>query len=417
MPKIEIESLMDTVEREPWQFYERLLAGGGRWDERLQAWIIPSYEGCRQVLRNEKRLFRHPAEDTPPDDPYRRFEGRMQLNLMTGETQTRVHNWFVAQFHPRNVDRWREPLIRPVIERILERVVHRGEAELASELVEPIPVRVIAAVMGLPWQDDELIDHYKQLLDIKLAYFNGARATHGGPAPGTPEEHAAATQRMLDMVRVMGDLLLPTIHARRGERGDDLISRLWDDGPTLLDGWGDEEMCSAVIGTFFAGTDTTTHAICNGLYMLMTQPGLADRVQASGDRGLVVFADEVLRLAGSVHFRPRIANVDQEIDGCPIRKDDRVITVNMAANRDPAHYPHPAEVDLERAVPQDHMAFNFGARYCVGAPLARAEIQEIVRAVLERLPNLRLEPDADPPAFSGFLLRSYRPLYALFDAG
>jgi cytochrome P450 len=92
-----------------------------------------------------------------------------------------------------------------------------------------------------------------------------------------------------------------------------------------------------------------------------------------------------------------------------------VITVNLAANRDPARYEQPLEIDLHRPSRQDHMAFNFGPHYCVGAPLARVEIQESVRAVLGRLSDLRLDPAGQPPHFGGFLLRSYRPLHALFE--
>ena len=220
---------------------------------------------------------------------------------------------------------------------------------------------------------------------------------------------------MYEVQAELHDTLRPTIEARRVDPQDDLISRMWADGPTLLDGWNEADMHAEVFHIFSTGTDTATHAICNALYTLMTRPEVADEVRSGGENAIAAFTEEVLRLAGSVHFRPRVSNVDQEISGCPIKKDDRVITVNLAANRDPARYERPLEVDLHRPSPQDHMAFNFGPHYCVGAPLARVEIQESVRAVLERLVDLRLDPDADPPHFGGFLLRSYRPLNALFS--
>jgi cytochrome P450 len=170
-----------------------------------------------------------------------------------------------------------------------------------------------------------------------------------------------------------------------------------------------------VSGTFFAGTDTTTHAVANAFYLLLTVPGLQEELRSGGKDVVASFSEEVLRLYGSVHFRFRIANVDTELAGVPIAEGDFLYALVIGANRDPVRYPDPWEVELHRRSPRDHLAFSFGPRTCAGAQLARAEIQEIVTAVLERLPNLRVDPDAEPPQFRGFLLRSFRPLHALFD--
>jgi cytochrome P450 len=414
-----LDSLMGAAEREPWGYYDELLAvGGDGWDEGMNAYVIASYAGCKHVLQNDKRLFHHPAQDAPVDDVYRLTEGRMQVTMMGGEDQTRVHNWWVHEFQRKNIEAWRESLIRPLVNSVIDRFAGRGHAELATELVDPIPIRIISAVLGLPWQDDELMDHLKRLLRAKLEYSNRARPAHisSVTAPVTPEEQAEITRRFHEVADELNALVLPSIVARREDRQDDVISHLWNDGPSLLEQWGEEEMCSAVRVIMFGGSDTTTHAICNGLRMLLTQPGLADEVSSRGEPGLMAFTEEMLRLGGSVHFRGRVANEDLEVNGVKIAKDEPVIILNAAANRDPNHYERPLEIDLDRPAPRDHLAFNFGPRYCVGAPLARAEIQETIRGALERLPRMRLDPNAAPPRLDGFLTRGYRPLHALFDA-
>jgi len=135
---------------------------------------------------------------------------------------------------------------------------------------------------------------------------------------------------------------------------------------------------------------------------------------ADRDEAIRRFVEEALRLFGAVHFRPRVANQDVELAGEAIKKDDHLLCVNLSANRDPARYGCPHAVKMDRASPRDHLAFHSGPRTCIGAALARAELQEAVRAVLDRLPDLRPDPSAEPPTFKGFLMRSYRPLHALF---
>jgi cytochrome P450 len=416
--RAEAASLLDTTDAEPWDYYERLVERGEVvWDDGMNGWVVPTYTGCKEVLSNDKRLVHHPGEDTPADGPYRLFSGPMLTTMMTGEFHTKVHNAWLQLFHPREVESWRAPLIRPVIDRTIDRFVDRGRVELAAELVEPIPVRVIAAVLGLDWRDDELIDEYKALLDWKMRWIDRVGATHGASgSPGSEDERRELTAKMFEVSARMAEMLTPTIEARRDRREDDLISKLWDVGPTLVDGFEVEHVNSALFNLFFGGTDTTTHAICNGLHMLLEQPDLGPRVLNGGPKTLAVFAEEVLRLAGSVQFRTRIANSDFELDGVQIKQGQVVIPAILAANRDPRRHGCPLEVDLEREAPQGHMAFNFGPRYCIGAALARAEIQEVLHAALVRLPNLRRDPDGEAASFKGFVLRSYRPLDALFDA-
>jgi cytochrome P450 len=222
-------------------------------------------------------------------------------------------------------------------------------------------------------------------------------------------------ERALAASHRMNDILMPLIRKKADGTGDDVVSSMWSEGRRLLENWDEVDMRANVRILFFGGADTTTHTLANSLYTLMTKPELAATVRNGDEKTLQNFTEEMLRLYGAIHFRPRVANEDVVVEGCPVGKDEQIVNVNLAANRDPERYPDPHEVRLDRPAPRDHFAFHYGPRMCVGQALARAEVQEVVRCVLRRFPDLRLDPDApEPPTFQGFLMRSFRPLHAVF---
>ena len=133
----------------------------------------------------------------------------------------------------------------------------------------------------------------------------------------------------------------------------------------------------------------------------MTVPGLQEELRAGDAETVERFAEEVLRLYPSVHFTRRRANEDFELGGQRIKRDDALLMLDAGANRDPARFTCPHEIDLSRDGWREHLAFSIGPRTCAGAALARAEVQESVAKALERLPNLRLDPDAEPPRLAG----------------
>jgi cytochrome P450 len=153
--------------------------------------------------------------------------------------------------------------------------------------------------------------------------------------------------------------------------------------------------------------------MCNGLHLLLTHPALVERVRGDED-AVKRFVEEVLRLRGTLHFRPRIAQQDCEVAGARIAKGDRLLVVFMAGGRDEKHFADADDVAFNRRAPRDHLGFGFGPRTCVGMALARVELQEATSGVLERLDGLRLDSGSAPPSYHGFILRSYRPLHVRF---
>jgi cytochrome P450 len=401
------QTYVDTANDDPYGFYDRVReAGEVVRDESVNAWLVTSHAAVRELMRQDKQLLRHPAEDSVDADYRAILGGERSRMLLSADDRSRHHRWFVHRFSYSLVDQWRESLLRPIIDRLLDDVVPDGRIEFLSQYSDRFSVRVIAAVMGLPWDDDAWVSRCKQLLDRKQSYIDVA-------ALG-PDE--AVTRGALEAVEEMNELLRPFLLAAKGRepQEDDILALLWAEGPTIMPEWGLADMQAWVATTFFAGTDTTTHAIQNGLYLLLTVPGLQDDVRAGGADSVERFSEEVLRLYPSVHFVRRRASKDFELRGQQIKQGESLLTLDAGANRDPAKFGCPHEVDLGREGFRDHLAFSLGPRTCAGAALARAEIQESVAKVLERLLNLRLDVDAEPPQLRGFALRSFQPLHALF---
>jgi cytochrome P450 len=165
---------------------------------------------------------------------------------------------------------------------------------------------------------------------------------------------------------------------------------------------------------FIGAGDTTMNAIANSIYLLLTEPVVREAVTNDPDATLNAFIEETLRLLGSVQWRYRIANHDVSVGGVTIKKDDSLLLLHAAANRDPGHYACPHAIDLNRKRPSDHLAFNVGPRLCAGMHLARLEIRECLKTLIKRLPDLRLDPSKEQPQFRNFSHRSFSPLHVLF---
>ena len=179
--------------------------------------------------------------------------------------------------------------------------------------------------------------------------------------------------------------------------------------------WGLEDMRAWIATTFFAGTDTTTHAIENALYLLMTVPGLQEELRAGDAETVERFAEEVLRLYPSVHFMRRRANEDFELAGRRIKRDDALLMLDAGANRDPARFTAPHDIDLAATA---GASISLSASGRVPAPAPRSPGRRCRSRWRRRSSGCRISgstPMRSRRGSQGFLLRSYQPLHALFD--
>lgn len=396
------QSILQTRDSDPHPYFDALREQGELvWDDGMKGWVALSYEACKYVLVNEP-LFRHPYADA--DETMIEVKGgRRNIVILQGAEHDRVRRFVMQLFSPRNVEMYTQHHILPITDFLLQRIEQRGSAELVTEFADQLPCRVFMSLFGMDAKNDEFLARVLKLHD-DIMVWAGGRHFLGEDA----------TQTALAASRELNDILLPYVRLRREQPADDLMSRLWVEAESFMPEATEEDLLATCRELYLGGSDTTVHALSNALYVLLTQPDVAEQVRADRDKALNNFIEEVMRVWGSVQYRYRVANQDIEVAGVAVKKDQVIFTLNAAANRDPAHYGCPAQIDLGRERPKDHLAFNVGPRTCTGLALARAEMRVALNQVLDRLSNLRLDPEAAPPQFSGMFTRSFKPLNVLF---
>ncbi|MFN8520077.1 MAG: cytochrome P450 [Chloroflexota bacterium] len=391
-------SLVSTRDADPYPAYAAARAVGEVvWDEGMGAWLVLGHEACAFVETRED-LFAETTGSLPGAD---RITGPHEFRSLTGEPHHTLHHYLARRWLPREIEPYRDRFVRPIVTERLDALRARGRAELWSDVAAVVPIAIVGRVIGLPPMDDAALRRAKGFTDAVLAW----RHSYGSD-PAKVEAAVAASDALEADIR-------PVVAARREHPADDLISGLWEVGPSVVPTWDAQDVIDNVKPLFEAGAETTSLLICLVMHRLLTERALIEPVRDGGEplRRLV---DETLRHSTVVHWRARRATQDVELGGVRIRAGERVHPVNAAANRDPARYPAPDEFDIDRSGYLGHLAFNVGPRHCAGAWLARMEAYEAVLGLLS-LPGLRLDPDAPAPAWSGFVSRTLRPLHVCWD--
>ncbi len=403
-------SFLDTEDTEPYSFYESVRERGDVvWDEGMKAFLVVGNQAARQVLQDDA-LFMHPFTTMQAGSAYAKIRGENPRSFffLHGEKHREMHRWWVRDLlSPQWVGRYRPSAVEPAINSLLDGLQGRPRFDLVKDYIAHLPVQVFARLLDLPRKDAEFLTQLKRLNDDIAAFASLASALK---LEGEVSAHTQAlTQRAVAAAQELDEILRPIVAARRGSDGQDMISRLWAGGPAIFADWNEVDSLDACRRLLFAGIDTTTHAMANAWYMLLTDDTLMKQVREGGRPAVERFAEEALRLNGTVQFRSRRVTADTEVAGVPIAKGQMVVVILMAANRDPSVFTCPHAVDMERPQPRNHLSFLTGPRSCPGATLARAELVDGMHAMLERYPRLRLAP-GEKPSFHGFMMRSYGPL-------
>lgn len=391
-----------TTDVEPSSIFDRLRNQGPvLWDASMNGWIVLSFDLCKHIEDRED-LYRHPYADA--DEVTLEIKGgASNLTVLQGDEHVRMHHYLLRLFSPKQVQQYMHEHVAPIIDYLFERLTRLTHADLAGAVADQLPPRVFVSLFGMDWHDEALVKRQLELHDTVMDWIGGLRTD-------------VATQRARDASRELNSILLPQIRKLREQPGQDLISKLWAEAPGILDGVDDATMLAICREIFLAGSDTTVHAIANAYYILLTDAEVRRAVSQDRDAALNSFIEESLRLYTVIPYRFRLANQNCELGGIPIRRNDLLIPVNAAANRDPERYKCPAEVNLMRPQARNHLAFNSGPRTCVGAALARAELRALILAFLDRLPHARLDPNARQPHFANFYTRGFRPLNVSLDS-
>jgi cytochrome P450 len=299
----------------------------------------------------------------------------LQMIFSDPPDHARLRSLANRAFTPRTIEKLRAH-IQQITDELLDALDAKGgpaPVDLIDKLAAPLPIRVIAEMLGVPIERRDQI----KLWSDDLAIFVG-----GGPGPRWKEVLRGARGGFC-----LRQYLRRLIRERRGEPRDDLLGALIaaeEKGDTLTE----EELWANAILLLFAGHETTTGLIGNGLLALLRHPDQLDLLRR--EPTLMESAiEELLRFDGPIHRIGRMAKADLSIGGSSISAGQTVILGLAAANRDPAQFPDPDRLDVRRAENR-HLAFGHGIHFCLGAALARLEGQIAIGTLLRRYPDLRL---------------------------
>jgi len=342
-------------------------------------WFFTRYDDCMAILKNDEKIgkeFRKhlPVEVAnkwgPPPDPNDVFEViNHHLLDLDPPDHTRLRALVHKAFTPRVIENLR-PRIQEIADDLLDRMEGVGKADLINTFSFPLPITVIAEMLGIPSADrDKFRDWTRNLLFV----------------PDADENRRAAME--------FGMYMNSLIDERRENPQEDVLSGLIqaEEAGDRLDRM---ELLSMLFLLLVAGHETTVNLIGNGTLLLLQHPEQLEKLK--NDPKLIRPAvEEMLRYNGPVETTTfRWAFQDVEIGGVTIPAGDVVLPALLAANRDPAYFENPNVFDITREN-NKHIAFGLGIHYCVGAPLARMEGIIAINTLLKRLPKLQLGVDVD----------------------
>ncbi|MFF5537354.1 cytochrome P450 [Streptomyces cinerochromogenes] len=378
---------------DPYPAYAELRARGRvvRYEPTDQ-WLVPHHADVSALLRDRRlgRTYQHRFSHeefgrTPPPpehEPFHTLNDHGMLDLEPPD-HTRIRRLVSKAFTPRTVERLK-PYVEGLADELVAGLVRNGGGDLLTDVAEPLPVAVIAEMLGIPEADRGQLRPWSA--DICGMY----------ELNPSEETAAKAVRASVEFSQYLREL----IAARRKEPGEDLVSGLiaaHDEGDRLTE----QEMISTAVLLLNAGHEATVNATVNGWWALFRNPDQLAALRA--DHSLVPSAiEELMRYDTPLQLFERWVLDDIEIDGTTIPRGSEIAMLFGSANHDPAVFTDPGRLDLTRG-DNPHISFSAGIHYCIGAPLARIELAASMTALLRQAPALTLA--AEPERKPNFVIR------------
>ncbi|GAB4209345.1 MAG: cytochrome P450 [Roseiflexaceae bacterium] len=373
------------------------------WNPLFNAWVVTRYDDVQAMLQDPRirsgwGLSRPVQTQTPEDqaalEALTRFRS-LSIAGQDGPDHRRLRALISKAFTPNMVERMRG-FIQEQVDLIVDEAQKRGGFEVMHDLGMHLPGQVIFHLCGVP---EELHDDFVRSANI-LAVASGL----GDLAPG---ELATLTNGAL---AVMQDVY-KVIDDQAANPQDNLIGRLLqaeENGQIF----SREELCNFIYGLLLGGSENTARIIANGLLALLRNPDQLALLRKNPE--LIDSAvEEIIRFDPPVTMNFRTPSEDILVRGHTIKAGDLIFLSLGAANRDPEQFPDPDRFDITRQ-PNRHLAFGYGAHYCIGAPLSRLENKIVFETIVQRLPGLRLT-DAELEWNPNFIMRDLKALHVTFD--
>jgi hypothetical protein len=372
----------DETLQDPYPTYTRLLDEGplhyvdvgSKW----AVWSVFSHAECSLIAKDPRCSAKRAQQMLLPLPPSRQAEfselARMfslWLIFMDPPEHSRLRKLLNKGFAPAAIEALR-PQVEAIVDRMLKPLRRGAEVDVMSEFANPMPVKVISEMMGVP----EALHGTFVDWSRAIALFRGS--------PNRTVEHAQAAQ---DALIQLTEYFRQTVAERKRNKGNDLISLLIDieeEGEVLTE----EELYAQCIALLFAGHETTRNLIGNGLYTLLQHPEQTSELRENPEM-IRSAVEELLRFESPVQFTARVLKEDIELCGQHIPQKWTILCMLGAANRDPKRFKDPNQLDLKRLNNQ-HLAFSAGPHACIGGQLARLEGQIAILNLVQRFPEMKL---------------------------
>ena len=364
--------------------------GAPFWHEETSMFLAAGFKDASAVLRNRTlgRIF----DPKTPESKWESFNWLHSDSILDSEPpkHTRLRSLVMKAFNPKKIEG-----LRPEIERItlslLDEAAKKHEAQghfdLIADFAEPLPVKVIAHLLGFPEKDEHLLRPWSQAI-VKMYEVSPSIA-----------DQEAAQLASDDFAAYVHELMLQ----RQTNPGTDLVSELAavrEEGEKL----NTHELIATCVLLLNAGHEASVNGFGNGMVAALENKTQMAKLNADPDGLALTAVDEFLRFDAPLHLFERTATEDTVIGGVTIKKGQKIASLLGSANRDSAMFENPDELDLSRH-PNPHIGFGAGIHFCIGAPLARVEMSVSLPALIKRFGNLELAEK--PLRRQSFVLRGY----------
>jgi cytochrome P450 len=372
-------------------------AGPVHYENRLDRFLVTRHADVRACLRDRRlgRNFRHVGTESefkadPLDPRWQDFWDveRWSLLFVEPPDHTRIRTLVAAAFTPRAVEAMRKPA-ETLARELLHACLERGRFDLLYDFAQPYSITLICRMLGVP------TDRHRDLLDwshrhVKMYEFD------------TTEEQARSATRAAAEFR---DYVLGLIEERRRSPRDDMVSALVAarvDGGRL----SDDEIVSTVVVLLNAGHEATVNTLGNGVRALLDRPAEWERL-VSGEVAPAAAVEELIRFDPPLQLFERWVLEDGvEIAGMAVPRGEVISMLFGSANHDPRVFDDPDALDVGRGNAAEHIGFGGGIHVCIGAPLARVELEASLRALVELAPGIELV--SEPVRVPAFVIRGYQ---------
>ena len=360
------------------------------WHEGMQIFLAARHSDANDVFRNKSlgRIF----TDKKPEFEWETFNWLHSDSILDSEPpkHTRLRSLVAKAFNRNKIEG-----MRPAVERItqqlldvIEEKVNSGETfDLIADYAEPLPVKIIADLLGFPESEEHLLRPWSQSI-VKMYEVN--------PSEQYQMEAKKAAAEFAEYVRSLAE-------HRKKNPGQDLITDLAmveENGEKL----NSHELVATCVLLLNAGHEASVNAFGNGMVAALERPDQAELLRRNSRAKTDTALEEFMRFDAPLHLFERTATVDTELGGVKIEKGQKIAALIGSANRDSAVFERADEMDLTRD-PNPHIGFGAGIHFCLGAPLARLEMSVSLPALWEKYPNMQLA--GNPVRRPTFVLRGY----------